>query len=163
MRKVIAATAVLVLMAGCATPARKISAAYVSPMSFNSYDCNQLAAESQRIGARVNQLGASVDKQARQDKWATGIGLFLFWPALFMIDGDEGMQADYARLKGEYDAVEEAAIARGCLSPRQVAVDGSIAPQPQAVLPPPPVPGSTRYEPDPSKRCDACQHLLGNH
>jgi hypothetical protein len=154
---------VLVLVTACATPARKISAAYVSPVSFNGYDCNQLAAESQRIGSRVNQLGASVDKQARQDKWATGIGLFLFWPALFMIDGDEGMQADYARLKGEYDAVEEAAIARGCLSPQQVAADGSTVPRPQMAPVAPPPPGSVRYEPDPSKRCDACQRIVESH
>ena len=38
--------------------------------------------------------------------------MILFWPALFALGGTKQQEAEYARLKGEYDAVQQAAIAK---------------------------------------------------
>jgi S1-C subfamily serine protease len=43
-----------------------------------------------------------------------GVGLILFWPALFMLKGDGPEQQELAMLKGEYDAVNQAAIRNNC-------------------------------------------------
>lgn len=99
---------------GCATASKDIAANYVSPMQYQSYDCEQLASETQRIQVRVNQLGGRLDEAAANDKAITGIGLILFWPALFALGGTKQQEAEYARLKGEYDAVQQAAVIKKC-------------------------------------------------
>lgn len=133
--------AMAAMTAGCATPTHKISASYASPMMFQSYTCEQLAAETYRIASRLNQLGVDVDKQAKQDKWAMGVGLVLFWPALFMVDGDKGAQSEYARLKGEYEAIQQAASLKDCVagsSSGHVESNSSPSPVPAQVTPPEP-------------------------
>ena len=107
-------TAAAVALAGCATSSKEIASAYVSPMQYQSYDCDQLAAESQRIGARVQQLGGRLDEAAGNDKAIMAVSLLLFWPAAFALGGTKQQEAEYARLKGEADAVHQAAIARKC-------------------------------------------------
>ena len=40
--------------------------------------------------------------------------MLLFWPALFALGGTKQQEAEYARLKGEYDALQQAAIVKKC-------------------------------------------------
>ena len=40
--------------------------------------------------------------------------MVLFWPALFALGGTKQQEAEYARLRGEYDAVQQAAIQKKC-------------------------------------------------
>jgi len=42
-----------------------------------------------------------------------GVGLVLFWPALFFLIGDDKKE-ELARLKGEYEALEKIAIQKDC-------------------------------------------------
>lgn len=148
----------VLVTAGCATPSHKIPTAYVSPMVYQGYSCDQLTAETHRIGSRLQQMGVDVDKEARGDKWAMGVGLVLFWPALFFLDGDKAMQSEYARLKGEYEAIQQAGNMRcsGAPPPVQAAAtpSGSVESVPAA----PPAATGPR-ELDPAKRCDACARL----
>ena len=53
------------------------------------------------------------DDVASNDNVAMGVGLVLFWPALFFIDNDD-MREQVAQLKGEVDAVEQAAVQKKC-------------------------------------------------
>ena len=48
--------------------------------------------------------------------WAQmGVGLVLFWPTLFFLEGGDGAEAaEYARLKGERDALEQAYTQKKC-------------------------------------------------
>lgn len=98
----------------CAHSSDQIAAQYVSPLVYENYDCRQISAEYERINRRVHQLAASIDKNARGDSIAMGVGLVLFWPALFFIDGDSPEAAEYARLKGEYEALEKVSIQKSC-------------------------------------------------
>lgn len=102
------------MSAGCATASKDVATAYVSPVQFQPYNCEQLAAEASRIQTRVNQLAGRLDEAANNDKILTGVGVILFWPALFALGGTKGQEAEYARLKGEYDAVQQAAVAKQC-------------------------------------------------
>ena len=103
-----------VALSGCATSSKDVSANYVSPVQFQSYDCDQLQSESQRIQARVNQLGGRLDEAASNDKALMGVGMLLFWPALFALGGTKQQEADYSRLKGEYEAIQQSSIAKKC-------------------------------------------------
>ena len=44
----------------------------------------------------------------------TTVGVVIFWPALFFIDGDNQKTAELARLKGEMEALEQASIQKNC-------------------------------------------------
>lgn len=107
-------TLAALVLGGCASSSKEISAAYISPMTYDSYNCEQLSAEMQRISSRVQQVSGSVDSRASNDSVAMGVGLVLFWPALFFLKGDGPEAQELARLKGEYDAVNQTAIRKQC-------------------------------------------------
>lgn len=98
----------------CSTASKDISAAYISPLQYKDYNCDQLTAEMQRVSTRVTELGGRLDQAASNDKAITGLGLILFWPALFALGGTKQQEADYGRLRGEYDAINQAAIQKDC-------------------------------------------------
>ncbi len=103
-----------IAVSGCSTASKDIAATYVSPIQYQSYDCDQLGAETQRIQAKVTQIGGRLDESASNDKVLTGVGVILFFPVLFALGGTKAQEAEYARLKGEYDAVQQAAVAKKC-------------------------------------------------
>src|SRR5260221_9857710 len=113
-------------LAGCATSSEDISAAYVSPMTYDAYTCPQLTAELVRISTRVNQVAGAQDTHASNDKIAMGVGVVLFWPALFFLKGNGPEAQELAQLKGQYDAVNQTIIRKNC---------GSAAPTTAATAP----------------------------
>jgi hypothetical protein len=104
----------VVLLSGCATASKDVVPTYVSPLQYQAYDCAQLTAESQRIQARVVQLGGRLDEASNNDKALMGVGLVLFWPALFALGGTKQQEAEYSRLQGEFDAIQKASIEKKC-------------------------------------------------
>ena len=120
MKKMIAAGLCLALTTACATHPNNIQAAYVSPMAFSTYSCDQLREENTRLMARVDEVTGQQRKRANTDAWAFGVGMVLFWPALFfMANGDQ--KEELSRLKGEHDALQTVAAQKQCGSPQQVA------------------------------------------
>lgn len=108
------AALVAVSVAGCATSSKDVTASYVSPIQYQAYDCDQLTAEDQRLKARVSQMAGRLDEAASNDKAITGVGMILFWPALFALGGTKQQEAEYARIKGEHDALQQAYIMKKC-------------------------------------------------
>jgi len=102
-------------IAGCADQSKNIKASYVSPLKYRSYACDQLTEEYARVLEESQTVNKSQDDTAGNDAVAMGVGLVLFWPALFFIDSDD-QKEDVARLKGEIKAVEQAAIRKDCAS-----------------------------------------------
>lgn len=114
MKKIISAFLIAAATAGCATASKDIAASYTSPVMYQAYDCQQIAAETVRIQARVTQLGGRLDEAASHDKAIAGVGAIIFWPALFALGGTKSQEAEYANLKGQYDAVQQAAVEKKC-------------------------------------------------
>ena len=102
------------VIAGCATASKDVPTAYVSPMQYQTYDCGQVSAESTRLQQRVNQLGGRLDEAASNDKAIATAGGLLFWPALFALGGTKQQEAEYGRLRGEYDALQQSAVVKKC-------------------------------------------------
>ena len=112
-------------LAGCASQPDEIMTSYVSPIQYSNYDCQQLAMESSTINQRANQLKGSLKKKADDDAAQMGVGLILFWPTLFFLEGGDGAEAqEYARLKGEHEAIETASIQKKCGNETIVEVPG---------------------------------------
>ena len=115
MRNYLLLGAATMLIANCATQPNKIEAQYVSPLQYSDYDCDQLGLEQARIERRSGELYRSLKNEANADSWQMGLGLVLFWPALFMLEGGDGPEAtEYARLRGEYNAIQEVSIQKKC-------------------------------------------------
>ncbi len=114
MRMIPAALIFSLSVSGCADKSESVSASYVSPLQYQQYSCRQLAEEGSRVGVRASQLGGVQDKKAGNDAVATGVALFIFWPALFFIEGNMEAKAELSRLKGEMDAIESASIQKNC-------------------------------------------------
>jgi hypothetical protein len=110
----LAAIGLAAAVGACAKGADQVSAAYVSPIQFESYSCLQLAQEAERISARAIVLTGAQNKQATSDAVATTVAVVIFWPAAFMVGGDNTQTAELARLKGEMDAIEQVSIRKKC-------------------------------------------------
>lgn len=63
---------------GCATRPEKISAAYVSPLQYQTYSCSQVGQELARVNRKILELTSSQQKEADKDAVALGVGLVLF-------------------------------------------------------------------------------------
>ncbi|WP_419798881.1 MAG: hypothetical protein ACNI26_04220 [Terasakiella sp.] len=115
MKKALLALGITSFLTACASQPDKINTAYVSDIQYRNYDCDQLTEESSRISYRVNELYGNLKNKADADTAQMGIGLVLFWPTLFLLEGGDGPEAqEYARLKGEQEAIQKVAIQKKC-------------------------------------------------
>ncbi len=108
------AVAAAFVASGCASSSDKIAAAYVSPLQYESYSCTQLAEEAQRVSARAATLAGVQDQKSTNDAIATGVAIVLFWPAAFMIGGNDQTTAELGRLKGEFETIEMVSVRKNC-------------------------------------------------
>ena len=101
-------------VAGCAKSAEKVTASYVSPLNYQSYNCTQLAQEAERISTRAVTLTGVQNNKATSDAVATTVAVVVFWPAAFLVGGDDAQTAELARLKGEMETMEQVSIQKKC-------------------------------------------------
>lgn len=116
-------------LGACATSPRNITPQYVSPMMYTHLSCDQMRAEMQRVGARVETVTGQQQRAADSDTLAMGVGLVLFWPALFFLANDNDKREELSRLMGEYEALQQAGNMNSCFaSPAPAAAPPAIAP-----------------------------------
>ena len=76
---------------------------------------NQIGMEMGHVSQRTAELHRSLKTEANNDAVQMGIGLVLFWPALFLLEGGDGPEAsEYAMLKGKYSALHDTAVSKQC-------------------------------------------------
>ena len=112
--KLIAGAICGLALAGCASRSSEITAAYVSPMTYQNYTCPQLAEEANRVSSRVAIVTGAQDSKATTDAVATGVAIVVFWPAAFLIKGDGTTAAELSKLRGEMEAIERTSIQKKC-------------------------------------------------
>src|SRR5215217_4646286 len=114
MNKVIAgAVCAAVALGACASKPENVRSQYISPAQYASYSCQDIEYDLRAISQQVHALSGQQRRRANQDAWATGVGIVVFWPALFfLIRGDKA--DDLARMKGEYDALATASRRKDC-------------------------------------------------
>jgi hypothetical protein len=101
-------------LAGCASSAADITPAYVSPVQYSSYNCQQLGLEAQAVSARAAALSGAQDSQRTKDAVATTAAVIIFWPAAFLVGGDKQTAAELGQMKGQLVAIEQASIQKKC-------------------------------------------------
>lgn len=106
----------VLLIASCATPPDKIESNYVSPLKYKDYTCDEISMVQQEVERKVGRLRNKLQNEADADRNQAIAGTLLFWPAYFWLEGGDSVEAaEYAQLKGEYNALEDAATAKKCL------------------------------------------------
>ena len=104
----------ILTLGACAKSTTEISPKYVSSAQYQSYDCDQIEREMIITSRRASEVGGIVDKTASDDSAQMAIGLVLFWPTLFFLDGDTPQAEEYARLRGEFEALERVSVEKKC-------------------------------------------------
>jgi hypothetical protein len=105
----------LIFVVGCATQPKDLPTTYVSPNQYQHYSCDQITLEMNRASRKANELQAKLKQDADNDAAQMAVGLVIFWPALFFLEGGDGPEAaEYSRLKGEFEALEEVSIQKKC-------------------------------------------------
>ncbi len=103
------------VLSSCSTPPDKLGSANISSSQYVSYDCDQLASELTRKNKRLNDLYISLSNEAKADKWQMGVGMLVFWPTLFWLEGKDSAEAnEYRLLKGETEAMHTASVQKKC-------------------------------------------------
>jgi hypothetical protein len=97
-----------------ASSSADITAAYVSPVTYQSYTCQQLGLEAQAVSARAATLSGAQDSQRTKDAVATTAAVIVFWPAAFLVGGDKQTAAELAQMKGQLVAIAQASIEKKC-------------------------------------------------
>lgn len=105
-----------VLISGCTKSASEIAPAYTSPLQYQNYSCDQLRMEAQRLSSRAAQLSGVQDDKADEDALLTAAAIVVFWPAAFFIGGNSENAAQLARIKGEFEAIEQVSIQKNCVT-----------------------------------------------
>ena len=121
-KQALLSTLISVALSGCASHSHELKAAPVSTAGYENMACNDLHAEAKGSITQTLELTQVLDKKADDDSSQMAIGMILFWPALFALEGGDGEEAaTYSRLKGEINAIEKVAIKTSC-EPAQLAV-----------------------------------------
>lgn len=107
-----AALAIFQLASSCAPHSEFVQAQYISPLTYQSYSCDQLAAERQRIKGKLSEVSRVQDDRADRDTVAAAVGVVFPFALLFLIGEDRS--AELSRLKGEQEAIESVAIQNDC-------------------------------------------------
>ncbi|MBA4178677.1 MAG: hypothetical protein C0505_19270 [Leptothrix sp. (in: Bacteria)] len=114
-------TALVALLAaalgGCATRAVDVAPVPANPAEFMTWDCVRIDDERDRVQQRATDVAWSVDERVGNNILALGVGVMVFWPALFAMRPDGLEAADLARLKGRYEALARASHDKGCPPP----------------------------------------------
>ena len=106
-------TILSVSIVGCSKRPDSVSSSYVSPLAYQSYSCDQITLEMKRVASKVTEVAGVQKGKADTDAVATGVGVVIFWPALFFLMSSDKEQ-ELARLKGESETLEQVAIQKNC-------------------------------------------------
>ena len=103
-----------VALASCATRAVDVAPAAANPADFAAWDCARIDDEQDAVQQRAADVAYAVDERAGNNIMALGVGLTVFWPALFAMR-PAGLEAeDLARLKGRYETLKTVSSLKGC-------------------------------------------------
>ncbi len=99
---------------GCTSHPDNHSGIYISPYKYKDYSCEQVAVDILGISKKIGSAYKAAEVERQQDQALTTLGMTIFFPALFFLDGDELDLERYGYLKGEMEALLIAGEQKGC-------------------------------------------------
>ena len=107
---------VFLILCACTSAKRshEIHAVRMPVAPYLKMTCGELITEQKMVIIELEAAGASVDKKYDSEKTTELVGWILFFPALFMFDGNEAEASQLAAKKGQFDAISEALTINKC-------------------------------------------------
>jgi hypothetical protein len=115
MNRIVNALAAMTLLAlnACATASDDVRPTFQSAAVYNDLSCEQIGSKINDISKQVNSASSKQDEKRKADQAATGVGVIVFWPALFLL-ATPSHKRELADLKGTYEALGRAAETKHC-------------------------------------------------
>lgn len=114
MKKTVLAVSIAAIVAGCAKQPNEIAATPTVTSPYLNMSCRQLSDEANVLNQEVAKLTGQQAQVASNDAVATGVALFLFWPAIFFIGHGSDVEPQLAAAKGQQEAIQRAWTQKGC-------------------------------------------------
>jgi hypothetical protein len=112
----------VITFSGCAPKANQVPASYVSHSKYMNKSCEALDYKMENISKELVLATKDQNSAHNRDVAMAVVGTILFWPAYFaMAISDDSEHLSY--LKGEYQALDEAMINKGCYQNGKSGVD----------------------------------------
>jgi hypothetical protein len=105
----VASVGIALSLCACAAPPESIAPSYVSPMSYSSFGCGDLIAESARVDAALTQASS----QQEQAHGSDVVGVLLIGVPVSTLSGTN-IAPQVASLKGQQEAIHLALIQKHC-------------------------------------------------
>ena len=102
------------LITSCASKPSELTATFVSPSMYHTYDCDQITKEMQRWQGQVTELTGKQSKIYKNDQTMGLVGTFLLWPLYFFIKGDGEVASQLKTAKGTLAALQQASVEKKC-------------------------------------------------
>lgn len=134
MKGVASALVAMLILPGCATRPVDVAPQHVSSIRYDDRTCRQLLREQDDVDSSLVAASAKLDSKATQDAVVTGVGALLFWPVLFALGGNQGMEQEVARLKGEQIALRSKMRDLNCDEPKTAQTPAQTVPVQSAVV-----------------------------
>lgn len=106
----------LVVITGCSTAkkAYEVDPAFVPSSAYDGRSCKELLILAEEIKQQTPTLERKVNETRRKDKVREQVGLWLFWPTYFFMEGNAEEQTDLALARGNLNAIRTAALKNEC-------------------------------------------------
>ena len=112
-RVLISGLVAAIVVSGCASNPDHVRSQYISPAQYASYSCAGIEEDIRTISREVHTLTGDQRRRANEDIWSAGVGLVVFWPALFFLMRGNNVD-DLSRMRGEYEALVAASRRKDC-------------------------------------------------
>jgi hypothetical protein len=102
----ISVAAAVCATAACAPQPESIAPRYVSPITYQGYQCDQLTEERTRLSREVERVSGLQKENATGDAVMLTVGLVILWPVLIGMAATKDRKDELGKLKGEYEAAD---------------------------------------------------------
>ena len=128
LKKQIILITFLVLITGCTTAkkAYEVDPAYVSSSAYENRSCKELLILAEEIKQQTPTLERRVNETRKKDKVKEQVGLWLFWPSYFFMEGNAEEQTDLALARGNLNAIRTAALKNECNTQEAIQITTQI-------------------------------------
>ena len=104
---------IVLLLIGCASSASNIDTTYIPPIKYKYYNCQELKQRLDDVSDKVGKLTRIQDSASTVDAVALPAGVVTLGISVMFMSG--GARAEeLGMLKGEINAIEEAAVEKNC-------------------------------------------------
>ncbi|MDB5432914.1 MAG: exported protein of unknown function [Caulobacter sp.] len=101
------------VLTACATASEDVAPTFQPAAVYENMTCEQIAKEVADVSQRAAEVAGKQDRKRQMDQAATGVGVLVFWPALFLL-ATPGHKRELGELKGKYEALNRAAETKHC-------------------------------------------------